>query len=426
MVAIARPLLSAPEIVQQLDIHVISQDRAKRQLAVALYAHYLGLRFRRRRESSGLTLGRQHRILLGPSGVGKTHLVNCAASLLGVPVAFVSAPSLVETGYVGTPVEAPFQALLEAAGGDPELAEQGIVFLDEFDKLKRARDVARDVSGEGVQKGLLTMIDGRKIVVRTKDREVTLDTSRVLFIATGAFEGLTAIVRDRLARHERVGCGLGFAGTHVERRVASETELLAQVMPDDLIRFGFLRELIGRFTGIITLDPLSRSDLQRILEEAPHSPLVLKRRMFELHDVLLQLDDDGRDALVERAEACGLGARMLQTVVNETFTDLEFHLTTLAPRGIGAARYTRAVIEGHAKPELIPVEQLPERAKPVVTAEELRREPPKGPDVTLQEELKRKIKFRLAADGVTLEPERRQEPRGDQDPPTLFDGPEKN
>jgi ATP-dependent Clp protease ATP-binding subunit ClpX len=212
----------------------------------------------------------------------------------------------------------------------------------------------------------------------------------------------------------------------VERRVPSETELLRKVLPEDLIRFGFLKELIGRFSGIITLDPLSRADLLRILEEAPHSPLALKRRFFELHRVRLQLDHEGRAALVERAEACGLGARMLQTVVNESFAGIEYRINTLAPEGIGAARYSRAAIEGLAEPELIPVEELEEPLDLAITADELRHEMPKGPDVQQQEELKRKIKFRLAAEGLTSESEPRKDPRSSLDPPTLFDGPESN
>lgn len=422
MVAIAR-LLSAPEIVHHLDAHVISQERAKQQLAVALYAHYLGNRYRRCRESEDSSLGRQHRILLGPSGVGKTHLVTCAARLLGVPVAFVSAPSLVETGYVGMPVEGAIAALVEAAGGDATLAESGIVFLDEFDKLKRARDIGRDVSGEGVQNGLLTLLDGRKVTVRSRDREVVVDTSRVLFLATGAFEGLPAIVRDRLARQGPKG-GLGFAATPAERRAESDAELLREVLPDDLIRFGFLRELIGRFNGVITLDPLSTADLRRVLDEAPHSPLALKSRMFALHEVRLVLEEDGRDALVERATARGLGARMLQTVVNESFAGLEYRITTLASDGIGAVRYTREAIEGLAEPELIPIHVAGKPEAAGITAEQLRCDPFGGVEPPAQERPERRSRARLAADRAAQEATNGNESRTPSDPPSLFDPPD--
>lgn len=426
MVAIASRLPSAPEITQSLDQHVIGQRRAKRMLARAIYAHYLGNRYRRCLHSHGIGFGLQHLLFVGPTGVGKTFLIKHAAALLGVPTLFVPATSLVETGYVGQSIDSLGPMLLAAAGGDPKLAEHAIVILDEFDKLKRARDVGRDVSGEGVQNGLLTFFDGRLLAARTKDGDVNIDTSRLLIVATGAFDGLTGIIRDRLTRAERSGCGLGFAGTQPTPRVASETELLAQLRPDDLIRYGFLPELIARFCHIATLDPLSKSELCRVLEETPHSPWREKQRLFEMHGVRLLLDEDGRDALVEKAVARGLGARTLRSVVCDCVGDAEFELDVLRQHGIGALRFTRAAVEGHERPQWIRREDMTDPIVPEVSASDLRADPFGGTERPKQEELKRKIKFRLAADGVTLEPERRKEPRGDQDPPTLFDGPEKN
>jgi ATP-dependent Clp protease ATP-binding subunit ClpX len=426
MVAIASRLPSAPEITQSLDHHVIGQRRAKKKLARAIYAHYLGNRYRRCLHSQGVGFGLQHLLLAGPSGVGKTFLIKRAAALIGVPTLFVPATSLVETGYVGQSIDSLGPMLLAAAGGDPRLAEHAIVILDEFDKLKRARDVSRDVSGEGVQNGLLTLFDGRPLAARTRDGEVSLDTSRLLIVATGAFDGLTGVIRDRLMRAERAGCGLGFAGASSSHRVASETELLAQLMPDDLIRYGFLPELIARFCHIVTLDPLTRSELCRVLEETPHSPWREKQRLFEMHGVRLMLDDEGRDALVDKALARGLGARTLRSVVSDCLGDAEFELDVLRQHGIGAVRFTRAAVEGRERPEWIRREDMTDPVEPEVSAADLRADPFGGQERPQQEELKRKIKFRLAADGVTFEPERRKEPRGDQDPPSLFDGPEKN
>ena len=207
---VAVRLLTPVELVQRLDAHVIGQSHAKRRIAMAVYRHFLGHRLRALPQGSNQDLGPQHQLLLGPTGVGKSLLVKTIARLLGVPTAFTAATSLVETGYVGAPVESMFAALLERAGGDVTLAEHGIVFLDEFDKLRRAPDVSRDVSGEGVQNGLLTLMDGRPVRLRHRDREVSLDSANVLFLCTGAFAGLGTIVRRRLARD---GASLGFTGT---------------------------------------------------------------------------------------------------------------------------------------------------------------------------------------------------------------------
>src|ERR1041385_8727147 len=194
MVAISR-LFTPAELVHRLDDHVIDQSYAKKRLSMAVYRHSLG----RRLELGGNPgFGPQHQLLLGPTGVGKSLLVKTISSMLRVPTAFTAATSLVETGYVGTPVESMFATLLDRAAGDQELAEHGIVFLDEFDKLRRAADVSRDVSGEGVQNGLLTLMDGRPVRLRHRDREVTLDSGSVLFLCTGAFAGLPAIVGRRL------------------------------------------------------------------------------------------------------------------------------------------------------------------------------------------------------------------------------------
>ena len=291
MVAVARPL-SAPEMFNQLDVHVIGQDRAKKQLCSALYNHQLGLRYRLHPQSEGRTLGLHHRLIAGPTGVGKSLLIMIAGRILDVPVAWVSSTSLVETGYVGQPVESVLVALLDAAEGDLERAEQGIIMLDEFDKLRRALDVGRDVSGEGVQRGLLTLLDGRRTKIKYRERDVWIDTSRILFLAAGAFEGITTLVAQRLAREVHPLRPLGFVSKRPDPRLYSEADLWAHVLPEDIVQFGFLRELVGRFAGIITLDPLTKPDLLRLLNEAPHSPLRMKRDFFEMHGIALEFEDE--------------------------------------------------------------------------------------------------------------------------------------
>ena len=360
-----------PELVAHLDRHVVGQHRAKRRLAMAVYRHYLGLRLRAlRRQPQGL--GRQHQLLLGPTGVGKSHLVRALTQVLGVPTAFVSAPSLVETGYVGTPVEAAFATLLECAGGDVALAEHGIVFLDELDKVRRARDVGRDVSGEGVQNGLLTLLDGRPVRVRGRDQDQVMDSSHVLFLCTGAFEGLEGIVGRRLSRRQG---GIGFRGHAWSRGDAARAELLAEVQPEDLEQYGFIPELVGRFAGILALEPLTREDLDHVLADVNDAPLRLQGRLFELHGVRLEVPADARAAIVERALALGLGARALHRIVGEVFGALEYRLPRLAQEGVGLVRMTRAAVEGRGEPELVRAERV-EGGLPVAEAEALRRGAP--------------------------------------------------
>ena len=368
MVAIAR-LLTPAELVHRLDEHVIGQAHAKRRLAMAVYRHYLGLRLRDVPHATAQDLGPQHTLLPGPTGVGKSLLVKSIARVLGVPMAFTAATSLVETGYVGAPVESMFAALLERAGGDVALAEHGIVFLDEFDKLRRASDVSRDVSGEGVQNGLLTLMDGRPVRLRHRDREVSLDSANVLFLCTGAFAGLGAIVRRRLARDR---AALGFTGAARRCGGASDEDLAARATPEDLIEYGIIPELVGRFAGIVPLNALSRADLERVLVESKTSPLRAQQRLFELHGVRLEVPADARGVLVDRAVALGLGARALHRVVSEAFADLEFRLPRLAEQGVGAVRMTRAALEGRANPVFVHRRELRDWAEPFPSAEQLR------------------------------------------------------
>lgn len=417
MVAIAR-LHTPPEIVQHLDRFVIAQDAAKRRLAMAVYNHYMGLRHRELKGAHGHDFGRQHLLLLGPTGVGKTLMVKTLGAFLGVPVAFTAATSLVETGYVGAPVESIFIALLERAGGDPRVAEQGIVYLDEFDKLKRARDIGRDVSGEGVQNGLLTLLDGRTVRMRYKDKEVTLDTSRILFLFTGAFAGLEDVVRARLAKRARAT--LGFNGTGALRETLRDDELLVQVVPDDLVAFGFIPELVGRFGDIVKLRALTDTDLARVLCDLPHSPLAMKRAFFELHGVHVQIDDDARVALVERAQAQGLGARTLHRVVRDAFATVEYELASLPGRGFGAVRLTRGAVTGESDLVLIPIPDVPNWKPPLPSAAQLREggllRAPRPPSIA--DQIRERARSRQGPPEGT--PERRKAPRS-EDGPTLFD-----
>jgi ATP-dependent Clp protease ATP-binding subunit ClpX len=368
MVAIAR-LYTAAEIAQYLDLHVVGQSHAKKRLGLAVYRHYLGCRHKDSPYSGGFDFGRQHLLLLGPTGVGKSLLVHTLGKLLGVPVAFTAATSLVETGYVGAPVESMFATLLAQAGGDVALAERGIVFLDEFDKLKRATDVGRDVSGEGVQNGLLTLLDGRPVRVRYRDQELMLDSSRILFLCTGAFAGLTARVRSRLGA--TAADGLGFAASAARDERLSEAELLDHVSPEDLVAYGIIPELVGRFSGLVSLHPLTRQDLDQVLADRTGSPLVMQESFFALHGVQLEVTPEARAAFVERAHAQGFGARSLFRIVAETLAPLEFRLPQLVEDGIGAVRITLGVVVGISEPELVPRKDLVDWREPFPCARDL-------------------------------------------------------
>jgi len=409
---VAVRLLTPVELVSRLDAHVIGQTLAKRRIAMAVYRHFLGARLRELPQGPGHDLGPQHQLLLGPTGVGKSLIVKTVARLLGVPTAFTAATSLVETGYVGAPVESMFAALLERAGGDVMLAEHGIVFLDEFDKLRRAPDVSRDVSGEGVQNGLLTLMDGRPVRLRYREREVSLDSANVLFLCTGAFAGLGAIVRRRLAREKPE---LGFTGSARSSHSASDAELAAQATPEDLIEYGLIPELVGRFAGIVPLHALSRADLERVLVESKTSALLAQQRLFELHGVRLEVSSDARGALVDRALAHGLGARALHRVVTEAFADLEYKLPRLVEQGVGAVRMTRAAVEGRANPVLVHRREIPDWSAPVPSAEQLRYGPPGAR--TRTEAAPRTSREQMDPRSARVP----RQPRGSAEGPTLFE-----
>lgn len=346
MVALDR-LPTPSELVAHLDRHVVGQAEAKRALASAVYRHYLGLAHRDLPGSGDRDFGRQHVLLFGPTGCGKTLLVRVLARHLGVPVAFTAATTLVETGYSGEHVDSVFAALLAAAGGDPARAERGIVFLDEFDKLRRVAGHGRDVSGEGVQNALLAALDGAPVRLKVRDTVVTLDASRVLFVCAGAFAALAPQVRARLAS----GGAIGFASVPRDEPL-TDADALARVTAHDLVEFGLVPELVGRFPWVASLRPLGRPDLVRILDQPDDGPLAREARQFELHGVRLEVLAEAREALAARALAMGTGARGLPRLLHETLAPVAWRLPELADEGVSEVRVYRATVEHGAAPEL--------------------------------------------------------------------------
>ncbi len=344
----SRDRLCTPrEIIQYLNLHVAGQERAKRDLATIIYRHYLGLAARD--QPGGVGFGPQHALMFGPTGSGKTHLVQTMARWLGVPVAFSAATSLVEAGYVGEQVESCLVALLSAAGGDPKKAERGIVYLDEFDKVRRADGVSRDVSGEGVQNALLSLFDGTRTRFRVREHDFALDTSRVLFLCTGAFSDLPDVVRRRCTQK----AGMGFGARIRDAHLMTNAQAMEQVTGEDLIEYGFIPELVNRFNTLTSVRALELPEMLHILGGIENSVLQRLQRQCEMHHVRLDVPEDARRLLAERAMATGGGARALSRLVNEAFAPVAWRLPELEGERIGTVRLTAAAVAGDAEPELV-------------------------------------------------------------------------
>lgn len=332
-------LLPTPaEMIAYLDKFVLGQARAKQDIAVAVYNHYLSQAYR---DANGHDLGKHHILLIGPTGVGKTYIVRQLAEFLGVPVGFTSAAGLVEAGYVGNSVETVIGSLLDRSGNNPRQAEKGIVFIDEIDKIRRAAGI-RDVSGEGVQNALLTLFDGRISKGTNGNEHSPVDTSRLLFICTGAFVGLKDIIERRLGQGRTT---IGFAA-----RASEETqpihdrpthETLCQVQPVDLVEFGFIPEFIGRFATISILHELSNDDLQQIARgDVERSPLAVQQQLAAIHGIELAITDDVLAAIADEAASLGTGARGLHRLMGRAVDAVDHRWPELAASGV-----TRVVID---------------------------------------------------------------------------------
>ena len=348
-----RILPTPTQIISWLDRFVCGQGRAKRDIAVAVYNHYFGQAVR---DQGGKDLGRQHLLLLGPTGSGKTYLVRVVAQMLGVPVCFVSANSLVEVGYRGQSVDGIIRSLLDRARGNPRLAEKGIVFLDEVDKIRRQETGGqRDVSGEGVQNALLTLLDGRIADSVDSSKHTPVDTSRILFVCTGAFNGLREIVDARLGQSENR------IGYHARPEEMMEDlpdrpiyESLCQAQTGDLVEFGMIPEFIGRFATITVLHELSHSDMRSILSDSTEaSPLGLQVEMAKLHGIELAVTEDALDALADEAIALGTGARGLHRLIGRALDGVDHRWPDLADEGICRVEIHRDCVMAGAMPNLV-------------------------------------------------------------------------
>lgn len=354
-----RPLPTPREIVAHLDRYVYGQYLAKRDLAVATYNHYLGLGYHHHhpqaadtpptRGQAGAPFGKQHILLMGPTGSGKTYLIRLIAELLGVPWTFIAATSLVQTGYVGTRIETAVGTLYQAAGRERHAAERGIILIDEIDKIAaHGHSSGPDVSGEGVQQALLSVLDGRVVQVSTGGSSDfvmgEVDTASILFVCAGAFVGL-----DEQARRRRRGeAGIGFDarpgdGARTPRDAEADLELPGT---EDLVRFGFIPELVGRFATVSATRALTVDDLVSVLESAEESALPRQRRLFEVHGIDLEFTPGALRAVAEEACALGTGARGLNRAVLRSLADVDFRLPELAAEGVTRVTVTADTVRG--------------------------------------------------------------------------------